>query len=184
MIEIIVGTNRRGSTSSALAKWLLKYYQGLEVNAQIMDLVDLPLETFSPESYKKKPQAVLDFTDRILGSIGLVIVTPEYNGSMPGSLKLFIDLLPFPESFEGRPVCYVGLAAGQFGGLRPVEHLMQVFSYRNAHNYPNRVFLPHSHNLIDLKIGVTDKASADRLHNQAQGFVDYCKLVKPKSAIV
>jgi len=41
MIEIIVGTNRRGSSSSALAKWLLKYYQELEVDAQIMDLLDL-----------------------------------------------------------------------------------------------------------------------------------------------
>ena len=183
MIESIVGTNRRGSSSSALAKWLLKYYQELEVDAQIMDLLDLPLETFSPESYKNKPQAVLNYTDRILCSSGLVIITPEYNGSMPGSLKLFIDLLPFPESFEGRPVCYVGLAAGQFGALRPVEHLMQVFSYRNAHNYPNRVFLPHSHNLIDLQKGVTDEATADRLHNQAQGFIGYCNLLKSQSAI-
>jgi chromate reductase len=183
MIEIIVGTNRRNSASSILAKCLLKYYQDLRADAQIMDLLELPPETFSPDSYKDKPQKVLKFTDRILSSTGLVIVTPEYNGSMPGSLKLFIDLLPFPESFEGRPVCYVGLAAGQFGALRPVEHLMQVFSYRNAHNFPNRVFLPHSHNLIDLQKGVTDEATADRLHNQAQGFIGYCNLLKSQPAI-
>mgnify|MGYP003343609038 CR=1 FL=1 len=105
MIEILVGTNRRNSNSSVLAKWLLQYYHNIGADAQIMDLVELPLETFSPDAYREKPEAVLEFTERIVKSSGLVIVTPEYNGSMPGALKLFIDHLPFPESFENRPIC-------------------------------------------------------------------------------
>jgi len=178
MIEIIVGTNRRNSASSILAKCLLKYYQDLQADAQIMDLVELPPETFSPDSYKDKPEKVLKFTDRILSSTGLVIVTPEYNGSMPGSLKLFIDHLPFPESFEGRPVCYVGLAAGQFGALRPVEHLMQVFSYRNAYNFPKRVFIPFSHKVIDPSVGLNDRETAIRLQEQAQSFIQFCTTLR------
>jgi len=175
MIEIIAGTNRRNSATAALARWIHALYIDLQENAQILDLADLPPETFSPDAYKDKPREVVNFTERVLQAKGLVVITPEYNGSMPGALKLFIDLLPFPESFENRPVCYIGLAAGQFGALRPVEHLMQVFGYRNAYNYSRRVFLPFAHKVLDEENGVTDSDLRRRLREQAIGFIDFYK---------
>ena len=51
----------------------------------------------------------------------------EYNGSMPGALNYSLIYYLILESFEDRPVCYIGIASGQFAGLRPVEHLQQVF---------------------------------------------------------
>jgi len=182
MIEIIVGTNRRNSSSAVVANWLHAFYSDLTESSQVMDLTDLPLETFSPDAYKEKPEKVRTFTDRVLNAKGLVVVTPEYNGSMTGALKLFIDLLPFPESFENRPVCYLGLASGQFGALRPVEHLMQVFGYRNAYNFPKRVFLPFCHNCIDPEKGVTDEESAKRLQQQAIGFIEFCNLLQSRDS--
>jgi chromate reductase len=178
MIEIIVGTNRRGSLSQVLGKCLLDKYLELSVEAQLMSLQDLPPETFTPDAYQDKPVKVIEFTQRVQSSKGLVIITPEYNGSMPGALKLFIDLLPFPESFENRPVCYVGVAAGQFGGLRPVEHAMQVFGYRNAYNYPKRVFLADSYRVIDPAKGITDEEISSRLSEQAKGFIQFCNSLK------
>ena len=73
-----------------------------------------------------------------------MVVVPEYNGSFPGILKYFIDLLPFPESFDCRPVSYVGVSAGQWGALRAVEQLQLVFGYRNAYVHPPRTFLLRS----------------------------------------
>ena len=178
MIEIIVGTNRRGSLSGILGNCLLDKYHELPVKAQLMRLEDLPPETFTPDAYKEKPPKVIEFTKRVLCAQGLVVITPEYNGSMSGALKLFIDLLPFPESFENRPVCYIGVAAGQFGGLRPVEHAMQVFGYRNAYNYPKRVFLANSHKVIDPEKGIMDEEISSRLSEQARGFIDFCKSLK------
>ena len=141
MITIIAGTNRRGSVSSLFADQIFSIYNQLDVDSKVLDLSDLPPETFSPDAYSEKPPKVLKFTDQILNSSGLVIVVPEYNGSMPGALKLFIDLLPYPESFEGRPVCYIGLLGGGFM-VYVQEHLQQVFGYRNAFNFPRRVFIP------------------------------------------
>ena len=57
-------------------------------------------------------------------------------------------MLEFPESFEAKPVCFTGLAAGMWGALRPVEQLQAIFSYRNAHILPQRVFLPIVNNLL------------------------------------
>ena len=178
MIEIVAGTNRRNSLSAVLARWLVGCYRKLGQDSGILDLSELGTEAFSPDAYQEKPEDVVAFTDRILASNGLVVVTPEYNGSMPGALKLFIDLLPFPESFEDRPVCYVGLSAGQFGALRPVEHLMQVFGYRNAHNFPSRVFLPFAHKILDADKGVFDESACNRLQEQARGFIDFCSLLQ------
>ena len=55
------------------------------------------------------------------------MVAPEYNGSIPGALKYFIDLLPFPEAFEDRPVAFVGIASGRVGRFAyGIEHLQHV----------------------------------------------------------
>ena len=50
-----------------------------------------------------------------------MFVVPEYNGSLPGVLKHFIDCWKYPESFHHRPVCYVGISSSGSGGLRPGE---------------------------------------------------------------
>ena len=175
MITIISGTNRKGSVSSQLSAFLADVYRELQGESDIIDLVDLPLETLSPEAYVQKPPQVEKFIEQILASSGLVVVVPEYNGSMPGALKLFIDMLPFPESFEGRPVCYVGIAAGQFAGLRPVEHLQQVFGYRNAFNFPRRVFIPFVGNIVKTEGGFNESDYASRLREQAEAFLDFCR---------
>ena len=175
MITIVAGTNRRGSITSIFADNISSIYSRHEVKSKVLDLAELPPETFSPDAYLEKPPKVLEFTSHILDSSGIVIVVPEYNGSMPGALKLFFDLLPYPDSFEGRPVGYIGIASGQFAGLRPVEHLQQVFGYRNAYNFPRRVFVPAVHEVADLTNGITDHKIKNRLSEQAEQFLAYCR---------
>ena len=175
MITVISGTNRTGSVSAQVAAFIAEAYADLGAKVGILDLAELPLETLAPDAYVEKPARVLEFIDQILASSGLVVIVPEYNGSMPGVLKLFIDMLPFPESFEDRPVSYVGLAAGQFGGLRPVEHLQQVFGYRNALNFPRRVFIPAVGAVMKSEGGLPASDYASRLREQAQAFLAYCR---------
>jgi NAD(P)H-dependent FMN reductase len=103
------------------------------------------------------------------------VVTPEYNGSFPGVLKLFIDMLSFPDSLENKPVAFTGLAAGMWGGLRPVEQLQMVFAYRNAHAFPQRVFIPGVHGVLDAEGGFNDGELRQRLESQAEGFVTFVR---------
>ena len=175
MITIIVGTNRSGSVSAQVAAFVAKVYDELGVNNRVLDIADLPPETFSPNAYVEKPPLVVEFTEQILASSGLFVVTPEYNGSMAGALKLFIDMLPFPESFEDRPVSYIGISAGQFGGLRPVEHLQQVFGYRNALNFPRRVFIPAVGSVMKQSGGLEASDYGKRIREQAKSFAEYCR---------
>jgi len=132
MITLIAGTNRPGSNARKVAAHLEEIYATLNVPLRVLDLAQLPPEIFSPASYAEKPGSFKPFSDAVLQASGLHIVTPEYNGSVPGVLKYFIDMLKFPESFEKRPVCFVGVAASVWGALRPVEQLQAIFGYRNA----------------------------------------------------
>jgi len=173
MISLIVGTNRPDSNTRKVARHVEKIYAELKVPVRVLDLAQMPPEIFSPSSYAEKPKAFAPFADAVLQSSGLVVVSPEYNGSIPGVLKYFIDMLKFPESFDRRPVCFVGEAAGIWGALRPIEQLELIFGYRNAFIYPERVFLPQVNDLLDAKGRLKSAELLERLAKQAEGFVDF-----------
>lgn len=179
MIHLLAGTNRPGSNTRKVAANIKAIYEELKTPLKVIDLAELPPEIFDPSSYGAKPEAFRPFADSILESSGLVVVTPEYNGGPPGVLKYFIDMLKFPESFEARPVCFVGLSAGQWGALRPVEHLQQIFGYRNAYLFPRRVFLPGINGLLDDTGRLKDDELRQRLKDQAQGFIEFVKKFNP-----
>jgi chromate reductase len=180
MISIIIGTNRAGALSHRLAHTLQEQYNGAGVDCQILDLADLPAEVLSATAYKEKPAAfVSKFVEPVLASDGLHVVVPEYNGSFPGVLKLFIDLLPFPEAFERRPTAFTGIAAGANGALRAVEQLQQVFGYRNAFNYPERVFISAAYKAWTEDGSFADEALLDRLRRQAIGFAAFIEALRP-----
>ena len=124
-------------------------------------------------SYAEKPASFQPFTEAVLQASGLHVVTPEYNGGIPGVLKYFIDMLKFPESFKRRPVCFTGVAAGIWGALRPVEQLQAIFGYRNAYLYPERVFLSGIGKLLDTNGRFSDPDLLDRLMSQAEGFIGF-----------
>ena len=180
MIVIISGTNRPGANTRKVAAAVETHYRTLGVPARLLDLAELPPEIFSPASYAAKPATFAPFTDAILAADGLVVVTPEYNGGAPGVLKYFIDMLPFPESFESRPVCFVGLAAGLWGALRPVEQLQTIFGYRNANIFPERVFIPGVGKLLNAAGQFSSPEIEQRLGKQAVGFVNFVETLRGK----
>lgn len=177
MLTLIVGTNRPDSATRKVSRQVEAIYEAMHVPLKVLDLAELPPEIFSPASYGSKPASFKPYADAVLQAEGLVVVTPEYNGGMPGVLKYFIDMLKFPESFERRPVCFVGLAAGIWGGLRPVEQLQAIFGYRNAHLYPERVFISQVMNHLDDRGRLKSPELVDRLRKQAEGFVNFVERI-------
>ncbi len=142
MKHIIVGTDRPGSNSRKVAELIQELYRkNHSEEVEILDLQDIVKGLQSGPQYGNVTHTVLtEAAGKVEKSDGLIVVVPEYNGSMPGVLKYFIDHLKYPEAFEARPICFIGLG-GMFGGLRPVEHLQQVFGYRNSFIFPERIFM-------------------------------------------
>jgi NAD(P)H-dependent FMN reductase len=177
-ILIIAGTNRPDSNALKVARAIERHYLALQVPAEVLSLIDLPIEMFDPAAYATKPHGVQALQQRVLDARGLHVITPEYNGSCPGVLKYFIDMLKFPESFQDKPVAFVGEANGQWGGLRAVEHLQGVFGYRNAYCFPQRVFIAGVKNKFDADDRIRDPELDARLLKQAQDFARFVSALR------
>lgn len=169
MKYIISGTNRPGSRTLAIARIVEKIYQESGQEVELIDLCQVPLHLVDGSQYSEnQPASLKAWTEKIETAEGLVLICPEYNGSMPGALKYFIDHWKYPEAFEHRPLCFIGLG-GRGGGLRPVEHLQQIFGYRNGFIYPERVFLNNIWSALENG-QLKDPKSVELMRQQAVGF--------------
>jgi chromate reductase len=173
-ITILIGTNRIGSTTLQLAQHVASLYRAGGAEVTLLDLSQLGPQWFTPDAYEQRNDIIRPEALAVLEAQGIVIITPEYNGSYPGVLKLFLDMLPFPAALANRPAAFIGLAAGQWGALRAVDHLQAVFAYRNAQIFPARVFIPDAGTHIPN--GQPSGDIAARLETQTRDFIAYvCK---------
>ncbi len=95
-----------------------------------------------------------------------------------GVLKYFIDMLKFPESFDRKPVAFrpklrrhVGRAAGS------VEQLQMIFGYRNAHIFPERVFIPGIGGHLNAQGKLNDSELDDRVKKQCINFAKFANVI-------
>ena len=178
-ITIVSGTNREGSMSLKVSNHLKNLYSTCGVNVCVLDLRLLPPDCFTPQAFAEKPKALDSYMNMILDAEGVVFVIPEYNGSYPGILKHFIDLWKFPDCYLGLKTAYVGIAAGQWGALRPVEHFQGVMGYRNAIQFPERIFINRVGKRWNgegfSKIQESEVSIDDLLFQQTESFIEFCK---------
>jgi NAD(P)H-dependent FMN reductase len=177
MITIISGTNRPGSNTLKVCQIVQKMFSEHQETTEILDLQKVELEKMATAPYGKDlPTSVAKAVQSIVQADGVLIVSPEYNGSMPGILKYFIDHWTYPDCFESRPIAFIGLG-GRFGGVRPVEHLQQVFGYRNAYLFPERVFLTNVWQILKEN-QITDESVTALLRSQVVHFRKFIAALK------
>ncbi len=176
-LTVVPGTNRAGSLTLKLAKLVAADYAALGCEVDLLTL-DLGVEFLDPFAYKQPKPAVAALVARFLTCDAALFVVPEYNGSYPGILKLFVDMLPEREGFSQRPCAFIGLSAGQFSSLRSVEHFQGVAGYRNAYIFPNRVFIGDSFKQFDADGKLIEPKLVARLAAQAAGFVEFVRKLK------
>lgn len=114
------------------------------------------------------PPQVQDLRDRIKAADALLIVTPEYNYSMPGVLKNAIDWASRPpeQPFDGKPIAIMGASPGALGTARAQYHLRQSFVFLNGHvmNKPE-VMIGQAATRFDGEGRLTDEATRGHLQN-------------------
>jgi chromate reductase len=96
-----------------------------------------------------------------------VFIVPEYNGSFPGVLKVFIDGLNFPNSFIHKKTAIVGISDGVQGGAIALSHLTDIFHYLGLNVLAQKVKIPFlKKNFVDGKI--VDPLIKNLIEGQAQ----------------
>lgn len=171
MKYIISGTNRPGSRTLQVTRFVQQIYKSMGEQIELIDLSHVGLEELGASAMygDSVPAKMKTEIQKINSSEGVVIVTPEYNGSIPGALKYFLDHWSYPDSYEFRAFALIGLGT-RFGALRPVEHLQGILGFRNAFIYPERVFITNIHKALDASGQLTDAMIVDLIKAQAKGF--------------
>ena len=126
-IAVIVGTTREGRFSEHLAGFVVSQASARdELEFDLVDLRDHPLPLFNepgpPAMFPSQRDEVTAWRDTVAAYDGYIIVTGEYNNSIPAVLKNALDHV-YTE-WAHKPVAFA--AYGSVGGARAVQHLRQV----------------------------------------------------------
>ncbi|MDZ7681940.1 MAG: NAD(P)H-dependent oxidoreductase [Fodinibius sp.] len=183
-LQIISGTDRPNANALIVSKYIKRQYRKEGIEAEIINLQEFPTAKVSGGLYGEDLPEVDNFVRQAVEADGLVMVCPEYNGGYPGILKLFIDYMPFPGSLNKMPIAMVGEADGAFGAVRAIEQLQQVVGYRNAHVFPERVFIPRVNENFDAQEGVSDQLQQELLTSQIANFPDFVRDLRGLESVV
>lgn len=139
---IISGTNRENSYSYEIALYYQKSLAKKGQDWEILTLTQLPSELIQTDLYGKRSPEFKKIQDQVTRAKKFIFIIPEYNGSFPGILKLFIDACSFPDSFHHKKAALVGLSSGKYGNIRGVDHFTGVCSYLRMHVLPLKIHIP------------------------------------------
>lgn len=120
---IIVGTDRPDSNTSVVAEQLHEAYQKAGIVTQFFKVSDFGPELYAPSAYAQRPALFQQCNDAIITSDVVVLVTPEYNATVPAPLTRVINLLSYPDSFEEKKFVIVTVSVSPYGGARAHEQL-------------------------------------------------------------
>jgi NAD(P)H-dependent FMN reductase len=134
-LQIIIGSTRPGRAADLVAPWVIdeaRKHGGFDV--EVLDLRDRPLpmfaETFETVGDFDDPTysspIVRSWNQKIAEADAYLVITPEYNHSVPAVLKNAIDSVFVSFAFRNKPIVAVGYSGGFSGGVRAIEHLAQI----------------------------------------------------------
>jgi chromate reductase, NAD(P)H dehydrogenase (quinone) len=147
----------------------------------VASIREIPLYDGDLEATDGIPKAVQDLKDQIAAADGLLIVTPEYNNSMPGVVKNAIDWLSRPGSdiprvFRGRPVALMGATPGQGGTLLSQAAWLPVLRTLGMRPwFEGRLQISGAGKVFDGEGRVIDPATLDRIRTFVEGFAAFAE---------
>ena len=158
-IAVIAGSTRDGSYNRALATLATRHLaaHGADVTPIDLATLDLPLYGEALE-LRAFPRAARALKATLQAHDGLLVVTPEYNGSLPALLKNAIDWASRPtdgegpvalSAFRGKAAAIMSASVSPFGGLRALAHLRQILGTIQMLVIPDQLSVPLAHAAFD-----------------------------------
>jgi chromate reductase len=174
----IAGSLRKGSYNRAA---LRAAQQLVPQNAsiEIFELDGIP--PFSEDDERNPPERVSLFKSRIRAAGAILLVTPEYNYSIPGVLKNAIDWASRPygdNAWDGKPVAVMGASIGTMGTSRAQYHLRQTFVFLNM--YPvirPEVMIANAAKRFDDQGNLTDNDTREHIRRLLVSLVEWTKKI-------
>jgi len=174
----ISGSLRKGSYNSALLQAAKSRFPDLIERG---DIRDIPLYNGDVET-EGVPKPVLKLKQQLLDASGLLLVSPEYNNSIPGVMKNSIDWLSRPSLdvrnvFHGKAVAVIGASTGGFGTILGQNAWLTVFRGLGSRFYNgHRLLVSGAAGVFDQTGALQDESIQQRMEQFVHGFRDFCEL--------
>lgn len=179
----IAGSLRRESYNRAA----LRAATALAPEGAILETFELDgIPLFNQDEDQNPPPKVVELKRRIREADAILIVTPEYNYSVPGVLKNAIDWASRPygdSAWDGKPAAIMGVSIGGFGAARAQYHLRQIFVFLNMFpiNQPE-VMISGAASRFDQQGNLTDEKTKDQIRLLLENLVAWTRRINPTSA--
>ena len=141
MVTIISSTNRPGSSTFKVAKYYQKRLAEKGLDAGVLSLEQLPAGLIASDLYGKRSEEFKAIQEIMTQTQKFLFVIPEYNGSFPGVLKVFIDACDFPASFYDKKAALTGISSGKYGNIRGIDHFTGVCHYMHLNVMPLKLHI-------------------------------------------
>ena len=174
----IAGSLRRDSYNRAALRAATKLVPEGAV-LETFELDDIPL--FNQDEDLDPPAKVVELKQRIREADAILIVTPEYNYSVPGVLKNAIDWASRPygdSAWNGKPAAMMGATIGNLGTARAQYHLRQIMVFLNMFpiNQPE-VMIGNAAARFDQDGNLIDEATVDHIRQLLQNLVEWTRRI-------
>jgi len=166
MITIISGTHRKDSKSLLIAKEYIRILKEQGKEAQLLDLRLLPKSFIWDDMFGEHSDEGDAMIEKYIEKANkFVFVAPEYNGSIPGIIKVLLDAVD-PEKFKGKRAGLTGVASGRFGNLRGLDDLTNILHHLKVEVCPLKVYMPAIFKLLNADNQINDEGLVERIEDQ------------------
>ena len=174
----VSGSLRSGSFNASLLRAAAESMPA-GARLEIGSIKGIPLYDADVEASSGIPEAVAALKERIVAADGLLLVTPEYNNSIPGVFKNAIDWLSrppadIPRVFGGRPVAVIGASPGPFGTLLSQTAWLPVLkTLRTRAWFGGRLQVSRAEDVFDANGKLVDERVREQLRKLLDDFVKF-----------
>ncbi|PHI21137.1 hypothetical protein CEQ90_03700 [Lewinellaceae bacterium SD302] len=173
MITVISGTNRPNSLTAAFSRQVVTELKSqTDEEIQLIDLAELPHDYFHSGMYdpEKTPTAFRALhEEKLLPAQKLVVLSPEYNGSFAGAIKVFFDAVSVHEyalNFKQKPILLIGVSTGRAGNLRGLDHLSHILEHMGGYLIGGKLPISLAGALVNDDREVVDSATKATIAKQ------------------
>lgn len=184
-ILAFAGSLREHSYSKRVVKTALKGAEEAGAEVTYIDLRDYAMPIYDQDLRDKDgfSENALKLQKLLSEHDGLMIASPEYNGSLSGALKNAIDWTSRPsdeykmgEVFKGKVAAIMTESPGAFGGIRCLGHLRTILSILGVNVLPSEIAVSKVHEMYDGNgVEMTDEKMKKVLEDLGASLVDMLK---------
>ena len=164
MYTIISGTNRLGSNTLKVAMQYQAILQTKGIEAGILSLADL--NTYTRNAHFETIENTV-----LIPTTKYIFISPEYNGSIPGVLKMLFDSCKTHRIWWNKKALISGISSGRAGNLRGNDHLSAILNYLKITVHPNQLPISVIDTLMDQTGNITDHNTLKSIHHQLDEFI-------------